>query len=94
MLAAVTSGQIKGINDVITKKISLENLVQEGLLTLLHEKDTQSKYQSIRLSLRLTIVSSQNPCSPLRQTYSANVGLTRNKCNCSSQSTRTITANF
>jgi threonine dehydrogenase-like Zn-dependent dehydrogenase len=80
MLTAVASGRIQGISDVITKKISLENLVQEGLLSLLHEKDTQGKSRSVRLSLRLTIVSSQSPCSPLRLTYLENVGLRVKNC--------------
>ncbi|KDR76847.1 hypothetical protein GALMADRAFT_225704 [Galerina marginata CBS 339.88] len=43
MLAAVSSGKINGISNLITKKISLEDLVQEGLLTLLHNKDSHVK---------------------------------------------------
>jgi threonine dehydrogenase-like Zn-dependent dehydrogenase len=43
MLAAVASGQIKGVSDLITRKISLDDLVQDGLLALLHQKDSHVK---------------------------------------------------
>ncbi|KDR68217.1 hypothetical protein GALMADRAFT_146463 [Galerina marginata CBS 339.88] len=43
MLAAVASGKIKGISDLITSKISLDDLVHKGFLALLNQKDSQVK---------------------------------------------------
>jgi len=68
MLAAVASGKINGISDLITRKISLDNLVSEGLLALLNQKETQGAYYFVVfLPAPLTALTSQNSCTPLRQ---------------------------
>jgi hypothetical protein len=39
MLEAVAAGKFKGIEKLITRKIPIEDLVEKGILALLHEKD-------------------------------------------------------
>ncbi|CAA7266297.1 unnamed protein product [Cyclocybe aegerita] len=43
LLEAVESGKIKGLEDLITRKIALEDVVEKGLKALINEKDEQSK---------------------------------------------------
>ncbi|TFK31770.1 alcohol dehydrogenase GroES domain protein [Crucibulum laeve] len=43
VLGAVASGKISGLGELITSKISLEDVVEKGFLALLNEKDTQVK---------------------------------------------------
>lgn len=39
MLEAVAAGKFKGIEKLITRKIPIEDLVEKGIMALLHEKD-------------------------------------------------------
>lgn len=43
MLEAVASGKIKGMEEFITRKIAIEDLVEKGIMALLHEKDKHSQ---------------------------------------------------
>ena len=39
MLEAVAAGKFNGIEKLITRKIPIEDLVEKGIMALLHEKD-------------------------------------------------------
>jgi len=43
LLRAVSEGKISGLEQLITKKIALEDIVEEGIRSLIDEKDTQIK---------------------------------------------------
>jgi len=43
MLEAVAAGKFKGIEKLITRKIPIEDLVEKGIMALLHEKDKHVK---------------------------------------------------
>jgi threonine dehydrogenase-like Zn-dependent dehydrogenase len=43
MLEAVAAGKFKGIDKLITRKIAIEDLVEKGIMALLHEKDKHVK---------------------------------------------------
>lgn len=49
MLAAVGAGKIPGIEDLITRKIAIEDLVEKGFEALLNEKETQGLPSASRL---------------------------------------------
>jgi hypothetical protein len=42
-LRALATGRISGIEDLVTKKIQLQDVVQEGLLPLLVKEETEGK---------------------------------------------------
>lgn len=42
-MEAVGAGKFQGLEKLITKKIDLEHVVKEGILSLVNEKDTQSE---------------------------------------------------
>ena len=44
MLEAVAAGKFKGIEKLITRKIAIEDLVEKGIMALLHEKDKHGQY--------------------------------------------------
>lgn len=43
LLEAVGAGKFQGLEKLITKKIELEDVVNEGIVSLLNEKDTQGE---------------------------------------------------
>ncbi|KAF8961445.1 chaperonin 10-like protein [Flammula alnicola] len=43
VLEAVAAGKIPGIEDLITRKIAIEDVVEQGIMALLHQKDKQGK---------------------------------------------------
>ncbi|KAF9477659.1 alcohol dehydrogenase GroES domain protein [Pholiota conissans] len=43
LIAAIAAGKITGIEELITKKISIDDVVEKGILSLLNEKETQVK---------------------------------------------------
>ena len=43
LMDAVAAGKFQGLSKFITKKIALEDVVKEGIFSLLKEKDTQSE---------------------------------------------------
>ena len=46
MLEAVADGKFDGIEELITRRISLEDFVEKGIKALIHERDEQG--ESIR----------------------------------------------
>jgi hypothetical protein len=57
MLEAVAAGKFKGIEKLITRKIAIEDLVEKGIMALLHEKDKHGQ------NLILTAFSSPSNAS-------------------------------
>ncbi|KAG5352462.1 hypothetical protein C0989_002172 [Termitomyces sp. Mn162] len=52
LLEAVAAGKIPGIEDLITRRIALEDVVEKGFKALLHNKDAHSwSFISLRLSI-------------------------------------------
>ena len=47
MLEAVAAGKFKGIEKLITRKIAIEDLVEKGIMALLHEKDKHGQNLSL-----------------------------------------------
>lgn len=43
LLQAVAGGKLTGLEDLITRKIALEEFVDKGIKALIEEKDSQSK---------------------------------------------------
>jgi hypothetical protein len=39
MLESVAAGNFKGIEEFITRKIAVEDVVEKGIMALVHEKD-------------------------------------------------------
>jgi hypothetical protein len=50
MLEAVAAGKFKGIEKLITRKIAIEDLVEKGIMALLHEKDKHGQNLSFKLT--------------------------------------------
>jgi hypothetical protein len=50
VIEAVASGKIQGIEELITKKISIDNIIEQGFQSLIHDKDHQSE-SSLLLSV-------------------------------------------
>ena len=50
MLEAVAAKKIKGIEKLITRKIAIEDLVEKGIMALLHEKDKHGQYINFQLN--------------------------------------------
>lgn len=52
LLAAVGSGKIPGIEDLITRRIALEDLVEKGFNALIHDRDAHSQsFTRLKLSI-------------------------------------------
>ena len=43
-MEAVAAGKFQGLEKLVTRKIDLEDLVENGIKALITEKDTQSKF--------------------------------------------------
>lgn len=50
MLEAVAAGKFKGLENLITRKIAIEDLVEKGILALLHEKDKHGQNLTFQLT--------------------------------------------
>ena len=50
MLGAVAAGKFKGIEKLITRKIAMEDLVEKGIMALLHEKDKHGQNSIFKLT--------------------------------------------
>lgn len=46
----MAAGKITGIEELITRRVAIEDVVEKGFLTLLNEKDTQGK-QTLRYNI-------------------------------------------
>ncbi|EKM78295.1 hypothetical protein AGABI1DRAFT_41723 [Agaricus bisporus var. burnettii JB137-S8] len=60
VLSLIASGKIKGLDELITKRISLDDVVEEGFKKLLSEKDKHGQYtymffDNLSLSAGLTV---------------------------------------
>ena len=67
LLQAIAAGQFQGLEKLVTKKIDLEDLVEQGIKSLINEKDTQSE---------LSILSLRKPPSYIYQSRSLSVART------------------
>ena len=47
LMDAVGAGKFPGLEKLITKKIDLADVVDEGIMSLVHDKDTQSQSRNI-----------------------------------------------
>lgn len=64
LLEAIASGKIKGIEELITRRVALEDLVEQGLLTLLNDRDSHGMSRTYVLITILTMpLSSENSYS-------------------------------
>jgi hypothetical protein len=47
VISLIASGKLKGIDKLITKRISVDDVVEEGIKKLLSEKDKHGQYACI-----------------------------------------------
>jgi hypothetical protein len=81
MLEAVAAGKFRGIEKLITRKIAIEDLVEKGIMALLHEKDRHGQnlnFNSFRSESNAFEFDSQNSCpSVMHRIFGPQVSSTR-----------------
>jgi hypothetical protein len=66
LLEAMAAGKISGIEELITRRVAIEDVVEKGFLTLVNDKDSQGKHSLRSIIATLTMpLSSENSYTPL-----------------------------
>lgn len=68
LLEAIAAGTIPGLEELITSKIAIDDVVEKGFRVLLEDKGAQGLWRCNYWNFLYLLLNSENTCSPLKRT--------------------------